>query len=246
MREIAARQHIVVPPAGAADLAFVDALRAGPVGLLQRHHTRTREHLVRPTELRLVRHPLRRILALEEVQIVSQLALVKAGRSLARDIPALEEIEDRAGHGAEQRVVVPYHRSVFKPALRVHLAVVHDHDHGKARRGTLVRQLYREEVGQLGGEAPLAPPQDMMREEEIDSGAKERFCWLFAALPAETHGFDHLRLVIPVLHGSRGPVGEFELPPPVLVARAHSRHAVEGLPARIRMWVQIFAPLERL
>lgn len=70
MREIAARQRVVVPPAGAADLALIDAvqlrvfgaLRAARVGLLQRHHTRTREHLVRPVELRLVRHPLRRVL----------------------------------------------------------------------------------------------------------------------------------------------------------------------------------------
>jgi hypothetical protein len=89
--------------------------------------------------------------------------------------------------------------------VRVHLAVVHDHDHGKARRRALVRQ-YREEVGQLGGEARLAPQQDIMREKEIDRRAKERFRRLFAALLAETHGLDHLRLVVSVLHGSRGPL----------------------------------------
>jgi hypothetical protein len=139
------------------------------------------------------------------------------------------------GHGAEQRAAVLHHRPVFKPPLRVHLAAVHDHDHGKARRGTLVRHLYCEEVGQLGGEARLTPPQGIVREEEIDRGAKERFHWLFAALPAETHGLDHLRLVVLILHGSRGPVGEFESPLPVLVARAHSQHAVGGFPSGI--WV---------
>jgi hypothetical protein len=80
--------------------------------------------------------------------------------------------------------------------------------------------------------ARLAPQLDIMREEEIDRGARERFRRLFAALPAGTHRLDHLRLVVPVL---RGPVGEFEPPPPVLVARAHSQHAVEGLPAGIRV-----------
>jgi hypothetical protein len=52
--------------------------------------------------------------------------------------------------------------------------------------------------------------------------------------PAEAHGLDHLRLVVPVLHGSRGPVREFEPTPSVLIPSARPQDAVKRLAAGIQ------------
>jgi len=78
------------------------------------------------------------------------------------------------GHRTEQRVPVSYYRSIFQPPQRVHLAVVHDHDHRKTRRQAFTRQRDREEVGKLGGKAGLAPQQDVVGEEEVDGSAQVR------------------------------------------------------------------------
>ena len=49
-----------------------------------------------------------------------------------------------------------------------------------------------------------------MREEEIDGGAQVRLGRRPLASPAEAHGLDYLRLVVPILHGPHGSVCEFE------------------------------------
>ena len=75
MGEVAVRQCVAVPPPSTTNLALVDAvqlrvsstLRPACVGLLQRRYVRTREHPVDPVELGVVRHLLRRVLALDEM-----------------------------------------------------------------------------------------------------------------------------------------------------------------------------------
>ena len=79
------------------------------------------------------------MLAFDEVNILSLLASSEAGWGLARDIPSVEEIERRVGHRTEQRVTVSHYHAVFEPSLRIHFAVVHDHDHREIRRRALVR-----------------------------------------------------------------------------------------------------------
>src|SRR4051794_37556046 len=84
-----------------------------------------------------------------------------------------------------------------------------------------------------------------MREKEIDRGAQVRFGRRPLTLPAETHGLDHLRLVVPVLHGPRGPVRKFEPAPSVLILPARPEHAVKRLAAGIRVRVYTLTLLER-
>jgi len=172
MRRVAARHGVMVPSSGAADLALggavqlrvLRALRPARVRLLQRHDVRPGEHLVDPVELRVVRHLLRRMLTLEKVQPVPQLAPAEVGRWLAGDVPSLEEVERRLGHGVQQWIPVPHDGPVLEPAHLVRLAVVHDHDHRGARCRPFVRQLSRQ--------AGLAPQQHVVGEEEVDGGAQ--------------------------------------------------------------------------
>jgi hypothetical protein len=205
---------------------------------------RAREYPVNPVELCVVRHLSRRVLALDEVKAVPLLTPAEARGGLAGDVPAVKQVEGRVGHHTEQRVPVVHHRSVLQPPLRVHLAVVHDHDHREARRRAFARQGDREEVGELGGETGLAAQQDVVGEQEVDGRAQVRLGRLFPALPAESDGVDHLRLVVPVLQCPRRPVGELKPPQAVLAAPPGSQHAVEGLPARGRVRVQALALLK--
>ena len=87
------------------------------------------------------------MLTLDEMKAIPLLTLSEAGRGLTRNVPPVEEVERRVGHRAEQRVPVPHHRPIFEPPLRVHLAVVHDHDHREAGRRALVRERDCEKVG---------------------------------------------------------------------------------------------------
>ena len=112
------------------------------------------------------------MLVLDEVKAVPLLTLAGAGRRLAGDVPPVEEVESRVGYRTEQRVPVPHHRPVLWPPQRVHLAVVHDHDHRKARRRAFARQRDRKEVGKLGGETGLTPQQDVVGGEEVDGGRR--------------------------------------------------------------------------
>jgi hypothetical protein len=53
------------------------------------------------------------------------------------------------------------------------------------------------------------------------------------------------RLVVPVLHGPRGPVREFEPAPSVLIPPARPQHAVKRLATGIRVWIHALTPLKR-
>jgi hypothetical protein len=90
------------------------------------------------------------------------------------------------------------------------------------------------EIGQLSAEAHFAVQQQVMREKKIDGGAQVRLGRRPLTPPAEAHGLDRLRLVVPILHRSRGPVREFEPTPSVLIPSARPQYAVKRLATGIQ------------
>ena len=78
-----------------------------------------------------------------------------------------------------------------------------------------------------------------MREKKVDGGGQVRLGRRPLTPPAETHGLDHLRLVIHVLHGFRGPVREFEPTPFVLMPSARPQYAVKRLATGIQLGLRL-------
>ena len=183
-------------------MPFSSACFAPRDRLLQRRDVRPGEHFVDPVELRVIPHLLRRMLALEKVQRVPQLTPAEAGRRLAGDVPSVEEVERRLGHGAEQRIPVPHDGPVPEPAHLVRLAVVHDHDHRGARRRQ--HDVGKEEVdggAQVRLRRRLGLPLPLLRRRR----RRRRLGLLgLALLSAESYGLDHFRLAVAVLQGPRG------------------------------------------
>jgi hypothetical protein len=102
------------------------------------------------------------------------------------------------GHCTEQWITVPHYRPVFKPPLRIHFAVVHNHDHMETRRRALIQEL---DVKKPGSSAAR---RDSLRGRMLWQGENRRRSidkdlLTKLNLPAELYSFNHLRFVVAVL-----------------------------------------------
>jgi hypothetical protein len=141
------------------------------------------------------------------------------------------------GRRTEQRIPVPHHRPVLQPPQRVRLAVVHDHDHRETRCRAFARQRDREEVGKLGGETGLLHSGTLWARRE--STAVRRYGTVDCSGLANK--IRRHRSSSPRTHPVRSP---WPCPRTRAAARPGSQHAVEGLPARIRVRIQALTLLK--